>query len=85
MSVLCRKFILHLSESRKEAHVGAVMNSYNLLNGVHASENRWLNIDILRDTWGFKGILMSDWVSVYSTVGAANHGLDLEMPTGESI
>ena len=61
----------------KEAHVGAVMNSYNLLNGVHASENRWLNIDILRDTWGFKGILMSDWVSVYSTVGAANHGLDL--------
>lgn len=69
----------------KEAHVGAVMNSYNLLNGVHASENRWLNIDILRDTWGFKGILMSDWVSVYSTVGAANHGLDLEMPTGEYL
>ena len=68
----------------KEAHVGAVMNSYNLLNGVHASENRWLNIDILRDTWGFKGILMSDWV-VYSTVGAANHGLDLEMPTGEYL
>lgn len=69
----------------KEAHVVAVMNSYNLLNGVHASENRWLNIDILRDTWGFKGILMSDWVSVYSTVGAANHGLDLEMPTGEYL
>lgn len=69
----------------KEAHVGAVMNSYNLLNGVHASENRWLNIDILRDIWGFKGILMSDWVSVYSTVGAANHGLDLEMPTGEYL
>lgn len=69
----------------KEAHVGAVMNSYNLLNGVHASENRWLNIDILRDTWGFKGVLMSDWVSVYSTVGAANHGLDLEMPTGEYL
>lgn len=69
----------------KEAHVGAVMNSYNLLNGVHASENRWLNIDILRDTWGFKGILMSDWVSVYSTVGVANHGLDLEMPTGEYL
>lgn len=69
----------------KEAHVGAVMNSYNLLNGVHASENRWLNINILRDTWGFKGILMSDWVSVYSTVGAANHGLDLEMPAGEYL
>lgn len=66
----------------KEANVGAVMNSYNLLNGVHATENKWLNIDLLRHTWGFKGILMSDWTSVYSAVGAANGGLDLEMPKG---
>lgn len=66
----------------KEANVGAVMNSYNLLNGVHATEHKWLNIDLLRDTWGFKGILMSDWTSVYSAVGAANAGLDLEMPKG---
>lgn len=64
----------------KKAGVGAVMNSYNLVNGVHATENRWLNIDVLRDKWGFNGILMSDWTSVYSTVGAANAGLDLEMP-----
>jgi len=64
----------------KEAGVGAVMNSYNLLNGVHATENRWLNIDILRKLWGFRGILMSDWTSVYSTVNAAAAGLDLEMP-----
>ncbi|MDE6071890.1 MAG: beta-glucosidase, partial [Muribaculaceae bacterium] len=62
--------------------VGAVMNSYNLLNGVHATENRWLDTDVLRDTWGFDGILMSDWTSVYSTVNAANAGLDLEMPKG---
>ena len=60
--------------------VGAVMNSYNLLNGVHSTENSWLNKTILRDTWGFDGILMSDWSSVYSTVNAANSGLDLEMP-----
>lgn len=66
----------------QEAHVGAVMNSYNLLNGVHATENRWLNIDVLRNLWGFKGLLMSDWTSVYSAVGAANAGLDLEMPKG---
>lgn len=66
----------------KEANVGAVMNSYNLLNGVHATENKWLNIDVLRTAWGFKGILMSDWTSVYSAVGAANGGLDLEMPKG---
>lgn len=66
----------------QEAGVGAVMNSYNLLNGVHATENGWLNQTILRDTWGFKGLLMSDWTSVYSVVQAANNGLDLEMPKG---
>lgn len=66
----------------QEANVGAVMNSYNLLNGVHATEHKWLNIDILRNLWGFKGLLMSDWTSVYSTVAAANAGLDLEMPKG---
>lgn len=66
----------------KEANVGAVMNSYNLLNSVHASENKELNINILRKQWGFKGILMSDWVSVYSGVAAVNGGLDLEMPSG---
>lgn len=69
----------------KEAEVGAVMNSYNLLNGVHATENKWLNIDLLRHNWGFKGILMSDWTSVYSAVGAANGGLDLEMPKGKYL
>lgn len=62
------------------AGVGAVMNSYNLLNGVHATQNRWLNTDILRNLWGFNGILMSDWTSVYSTVNATASGLDLEMP-----
>ena len=67
----------------QEAGVGAVMNSYNLLNGVHATENYWLNVDVLRKQWGFKGVLMSDWVSVHSGVAAANGGLDLEMPSGE--
>lgn len=65
------------------ADVGAVMNSYNLVNGVHATQNKHLNIDILRKDWGFKGILMSDWDATYSAVGAANGGLDLEMPSGK--
>ena len=38
----------------QEANVGAVMNSYNLLNGVHATEHKWLNIDVLRNLWASK-------------------------------
>lgn len=66
----------------QQAHVGSVMNSYNLIWGVHASEFGWMNKDVLRDMWGFDGILMSDWTSVYSSAGAANGGLDLECPKG---
>mgnify|MGYP000490026501 FL=1 len=61
------------------AGVGSVMSSYNLLNSVHTSENEIL-VRILREKWGFEGIYMSDWAATYSTVGAANAGLDLEMP-----
>jgi len=67
----------------KQGHVGAVMNSYNLLNGTHATENKHLNLDILKGDWKFDGILMSDWDATYSAVGAANNGLDLEMPSGK--
>lgn len=77
---------IYLATFRKavqEAHVGAVMNSYNLLNSVHTTESKWLDTDILRTQWGFKGILMSDWSSVHSGIAAANAGLDLEMPNGE--
>ncbi len=64
-----------------QAHVGAVMNSYNLINGVHATQNEFLNLKVLKGDWDFKGILMSDWDATYDTVGAANNGLDLEMPS----
>jgi beta-glucosidase len=66
----------------KVANVGSVMNSYNLVNGVHATQNNHLNNEILKKEWGFNGILMSDWVATYDAVGAANGGLDLEMPNG---
>ncbi len=69
--------------SVKVAHVGSVMNSYNLLNGVHATQNQHLNNEILKKEWGFDGILMSDWDATYDAVGAANGGLDLEMPWGK--
>jgi beta-glucosidase len=64
-----------------KAHVDAVMNSYNLVNGVHATQSEFLNLKVLKGEWGFQGILMSDWDATYDTVGAANNGLDLEMPS----
>ncbi|HXZ31583.1 MAG TPA: glycoside hydrolase family 3 C-terminal domain-containing protein [Terriglobales bacterium] len=67
----------------KEAHVGAVMDSYNLTNGIHMSQNAYLNTDVVKKEWGFSGILMSDWTSTYDGVAAANGGLDLEMPSGK--
>jgi len=66
----------------KEAHVGAVMDSYNLVNGSHMTQNSFLDFDVLKKEWGFQGVLMSDWGSTYDGVAAANAGLDLEMPTG---
>ena len=66
----------------KKADVGAVMDSYNLIDGEHATQNGHFNIDVLRKDWGFKSTLMSDWVATYDGVAAANGGLDIEMPTG---
>jgi beta-glucosidase len=67
----------------KEAHVGAIMDSYNLINGQHLTQNGYLNTDVVKKDWGFTGIMMSDWTSVYDAVAAANSGLDLEMPSGK--
>src|SRR5437870_8721782 len=64
----------------KEARVGAIMDSYNLTNGLHMTQNVYFNTDIARKEWGFEGLIMSDWTSTYDAVGAANGGLDLEMP-----
>jgi len=66
----------------KKAKVGAIMDSYNLTNGVHMTANGYLNTDVVRKEWGFKGVMMSDWVATYDAVGAANGGLDIEMPNG---
>ena len=67
----------------KEGHVASVMTSYNLVNGKHATENGYFNDQILRKEWDFTGTLMSDWDATYHAIGAANGGLDLEMPTGK--
>jgi len=64
----------------KDAHVGAIMDSYNLTNGAHLTANGYLNTDIAKKEWGFDGIIMSDWGATYDGIAAANSGLDLEMP-----
>ncbi len=64
-----------------KGHVDAVMNSYDLINGVHATQNEFLNLKVLKGEWGFHGVLMSDWDATYDGVAAANNGLDLEMPS----
>ena len=67
----------------REAKVGAIMNSYNLVNGVHMTQNDYLNNQVAKKEWGFDGILMSDWSATYDGVAAAKAGLDLEMPSGK--
>ncbi len=68
----------------KEAGVLALMTAYNMLNNIHCSEHSGLLNKILKHEWGFQGIAMSDWVSVYSTK-PLNAGLDLEMPKGQYL
>ena len=66
-----------------QGHVDAVMDSYNEVNSVHATENEFLNLKLLKGEWGFNGVLMSDWTATYDGVAAANNGLDLEMPKAD--
>lgn len=68
-----------------EAKVGTVMDSYNLLNGEHTTQNSHLNNEILKNKWGFDGILMSDWGATYDGIAAAKGGLDLEMGAGDHM
>ena len=65
----------------KRAKPWTVMCSYNKLNGTHASQNRELLTGVLREDWGFDGLVMSDWGAVSDRVAGVPAGLDLEMPS----
>src|SRR5215831_1181476 len=60
----------------------SVMSCYNLVNGKHCAENDYLLKDVLKKEFGFKGFVVSDWASTYSTAPTVNAGMDLEMPGG---
>lgn len=64
-----------------EAGVWSVMTAYNQVNGHHCTENAYLQQTVLKDEWGFKGFIVSDWGAVHSIIGTANNGLDVEMPS----
>lgn len=73
---------LYLPGFRDAVDAGArsLMTSYNYLNGVHASEHTHLLREVLKGEWAFEGFVMSDWFGTKSVPGAANGGLDVEMP-----
>lgn len=67
------------------AETGCIMSSYNLLNGIYTTHNYDLLTTHLRDRWGFKGTLMSDWGSTHDGLQAALAGLDLEMASADHM
>ncbi len=69
--------------SVKEASVGALMDAYNPVNGIHMTQNDHLNNQVAKREWRFDGIIMSDWGATHDGIAAANGGLDLEMPSGD--
>ncbi|HEY0586951.1 MAG TPA: glycoside hydrolase family 3 C-terminal domain-containing protein [Pseudoduganella sp.] len=68
--------LLALQIAKEEGNPGAVMCSYNRVNGVYACESSYLLNEVLKQDWGFKGWVMSDWGATHSTIPAANAGLD---------
>lgn len=71
-------FEIALREGRPET----VMCSYNKINGIHASENKKLLTDILREEWGFDGVVVTDWGALHDRIEAFDAGCDLNMPGG---
>lgn len=69
----------------RQAQPWTVMCSYNRINGTYAAENAWLLTTVLRDEWGFDGVVVSDWGAVRDRVAAVAAGLDLEMPSSGGV
>ena len=75
-----REIYLTPFEIAVEAKPWTVMCAYNSINGIRASESQWLIQDVLRDEFGFDGVMVSDWGAVHNSWRSAKAGIDLEMP-----
>lgn len=73
-------YLLPFELAIREGGALAVMTGYNRVNGTYCSENALLLTDVLREEWGFRGLVMTDWFSAGDTVRSARAGLDLQMP-----
>ena len=73
-------YLLPFERAVKEAGVWAVMTSYNRLDGTFAADHRRLVTEVLREEWGFDGLVMTDWFAEHDTVASVLAGTDLEMP-----
>ena len=69
----------------KKSKPWTIMASYNRINGEYSSENDWLLNKVLRDEWGFDGVVMSDWGAVSDRVKGVASGMDLEMPGSRGV
>ncbi|MFZ9541650.1 MAG: glycoside hydrolase family 3 protein, partial [Ilumatobacteraceae bacterium] len=73
-------YLLPFELAVREGGSLGIMTSYNRTNGVYGPDNKWLLDDVLRGEWGFEGFVVTDWFAGFETEGAAEAGLDLEMP-----
>ena len=71
---------LRAFETTVSEGVQAIMTAYNPVNGTYASEHAYLITEVLREKWQFSGMLLSDWNSLYATIGVLQNGVDVEMP-----
>lgn len=73
-------YLAPFEKTVKEAQPWTLMGSYNQINGTYSCENSWLLHDVLREEWGFEGLVMTDWGAMNNRVEALKAGLELEMP-----